>query len=731
MRARNSKAHIAMLAAVAILLGLIVPIVGVSPAHAVSATFVVTTTSDTGAGSLREAITSAELTTDEDTITFDPTVFTAGTLHTITLATTLPTITKPLIIQGPGRDVLAISGNDSVRIFKVDQRPYVAPGRRLDINDLTLTHGHTSIWPGGGAIVLDGSMATLRRVTVSNCQATVASGGGGGAAYVGSSSLTVIDSTLEDNSTNRYGGALRSDYGSIGDANTFVSIQNSIIRRNAASDGGAIYGARQVLLDGATIVNNTASSSGGALYLGYSYNHSITNSEIKNNAAPSGGAILAGGGYWYKGMLTVSGSTISNNTATSNDKSGGILIESSILRILNSTVSNPGQGDCLANWGNLGNIVDYSNLIDTTGSTFSDNSCNQFDKAVLLSGWTAASAGSTSTVQAISDPPFAVGDKVRFCGPNQCNTTNTKSGTVTSVSLVSDTFDVTVAANVSSTTYATGIYAAAWVELPKIASISPSSGAADGGTSVTITGAGFGSPSASPTPNIAVTFDGVPATNITHVSDTIITVTTPPGSDDATVRVTGNANTLSNESNSLVGAFAYPASNPGSTPASPGSTPAPEESTPTSEGTTTESSGSSSESSSPAADASSTQGATQATTLTSANGAEFFEAHSSTLTKSGTRAMKNIVDSIPSSATRKVVRVCGASWEQSSAQANKKLARARSAVLVSTLSTLGLHGEYRVRIATPSGLTRPVTSTRARGFGDVHRPVSRVAVTYR
>src|SRR6266699_3308151 len=83
-----------------------------------NAPIVVNTTADeTDAGgtlSLREAITLAETTPGDDNITFDPTVFTSGSLHTINLALAEPlkisNINGKITITGPGSDVLAISG---------------------------------------------------------------------------------------------------------------------------------------------------------------------------------------------------------------------------------------------------------------------------------------------------------------------------------------------------------------------------------------------------------------------------------------------------------------------------------------------------------------------------------------------------------------------------------------------------------------------------------------------
>src|SRR5262245_14159500 len=67
---------------------------------------------DTGAGSLRDAIGRAR---DGDTIAF------AANLNgqTIVLTSDELTIKKSLDIEGPGADKLAVSGNDTFRVFEM------------------------------------------------------------------------------------------------------------------------------------------------------------------------------------------------------------------------------------------------------------------------------------------------------------------------------------------------------------------------------------------------------------------------------------------------------------------------------------------------------------------------------------------------------------------------------------------------------------------------------------
>ncbi len=92
-------------------IALLIVAAGSEPAR--SATFVVTTTSDNGAGSLRQAITSANATaTVADTINFN---LPGAGPHTITPATPLPVVTAPAVIDGytqPGASPNTLANGD-------------------------------------------------------------------------------------------------------------------------------------------------------------------------------------------------------------------------------------------------------------------------------------------------------------------------------------------------------------------------------------------------------------------------------------------------------------------------------------------------------------------------------------------------------------------------------------------------------------------------------------------
>ncbi|MGE5191171.1 MAG: choice-of-anchor Q domain-containing protein, partial [Deltaproteobacteria bacterium] len=98
-----------------------------------------------GVTSLREAIAYANTFTTAATITFDATVFPAGSLTTITLGGTaleLKNTAAPITIAGPGAGQVAVSGGNLSMVFIVDARVTAA------IDGLTITGGKGNL--GGG-----------------------------------------------------------------------------------------------------------------------------------------------------------------------------------------------------------------------------------------------------------------------------------------------------------------------------------------------------------------------------------------------------------------------------------------------------------------------------------------------------------------------------------------------------------------------------------------------------
>ncbi|NER98781.1 MAG: hypothetical protein F6J86_33990 [Symploca sp. SIO1B1] len=234
--------------------------------------------------SLREAILFA---LPGATINFDPSL--AGGTIDLTLGELI--IDKDLTINGLGADKLTISGNNTSRVFKVDDGN---PNNliNLEISGLTIAEGSTD--EGGGIFSTE--------------------------------TLSITNSTIRNNQAGDTGGGLYNDGG-------ILNIYNSIIRDNIGhTDTGGIENRGTMMIDNSTISNNQGGSFAGGIR-NLSGTATITNSTISGNKANSGGGI-SNGGY---GALLIANSTISGNSAL--DSGGGIYASSGSLRVFNSTIT--------------------------------------------------------------------------------------------------------------------------------------------------------------------------------------------------------------------------------------------------------------------------------------------------------------------------------------------------------------------------------------------------------
>jgi len=214
-----------------------------------------TSASGTGSGNsgdLVYAINQANANTNPagSVIEFAPTVFNASTPQAITLSRTLvlSEAVGPEVIDGPGANVLMISGNNAVTVFGIN----------------------------------DNVVASLAGLTISNGSSGTGNGGGiDNAGY-----LTVTSSTITSN-TNNEGG----EGGGIFNTG-FLVLANSAVTKNSANFGGGIFSAGTMTAINTTVALNDSSdySSGGALYsedpynLYFGYALALTNCTIADNA---------------------------------------------------------------------------------------------------------------------------------------------------------------------------------------------------------------------------------------------------------------------------------------------------------------------------------------------------------------------------------------------------------------------------------------------------------------
>jgi hypothetical protein len=400
-----------------------------APAHA--ATWEVANTDDSGAGSLRQAILDANGNGNADTITFAP-----GLSGVIALTSGALSITEnqDLTITGPGRDVLAISGDangDDVgdsRIFNIG----TPGGNTVAISGLTLTRGFVS--GGNGGAINDSGGAALAISDSAITNSTSDQNGGG--IYAGGD-LTLSASTISGNVAVNGGGVSANSVNKYNNSSV-DSIVDTTISHNQATGtasyngGGGIYQQGSTLtLARSTISGNTATSSGGGLLANPKYGLTVDGASVKGNAAAHGGgmALRSGSssyapvrvtestvsgnqGTYGAGLevayvapgnpVTIARSTISGNDGGANSWGGGILFNGGVggaARLVDSTVSGntatAGAGISLGSDNDYPLLANYSGrvngTIDFDNSTIAGNTATAHGGGIYLSQYDSGS----------------------------------------------------------------------------------------------------------------------------------------------------------------------------------------------------------------------------------------------------------------------------------------------------------------------------------------------------
>ncbi|MEN0110370.1 MAG: choice-of-anchor Q domain-containing protein [Planctomycetota bacterium] len=251
---------------------------GAGAASAVSSAIVVTNTLDGGAGSLRDAIDTANATPGLDTITFDPAVF--STPQSIGLPGGTLEVSDALVLTGPGADLLTIFAGTDARHLTVDDGD---AAREIDVTISGVTFTGSSLGnngppqPASGGAILNEENLTLDAVAVIDNSVTEA-----GAGLLNRGTVTITDSTFTDNRAGQ---------------------------RFAGGFGGGIANAGDAFIARTTIDSNFAFFFGGGIY--NSGVMTVTQSTVSGNI---GGE--AAGGIENTGVLTVTETTISDNLAT-------------------------------------------------------------------------------------------------------------------------------------------------------------------------------------------------------------------------------------------------------------------------------------------------------------------------------------------------------------------------------------------------------------------------------
>ncbi|HYX27946.1 MAG TPA: choice-of-anchor Q domain-containing protein, partial [Pyrinomonadaceae bacterium] len=251
----------------------------------------VTNLNDSGAGSLRQAISDANARLGTDAINFQ-----AGLTGVISLSTVLPDLSTSMAINGPGANLVTVqrSAAGGTPAFAV----LAVTNGTVTISGVTVSNGLANpLVGGGGGVRNSGVLLTLLNVNVTGNQTM--NGLPGGGIFNSSGILTVQNSTINNNVTTSTGGG---DGGGIYNSGGTVNLINSTISGNRTGNG---------------VSTNPGGNGGGIWNIG---TLTISNSTISGNQTGDGGPSSNGGGG--AGIFSLSTTNISNSTISAN-RTGG------------------------------------------------------------------------------------------------------------------------------------------------------------------------------------------------------------------------------------------------------------------------------------------------------------------------------------------------------------------------------------------------------------------------
>lgn len=255
----------------------------------------------------------------------------------------------------------------------------IATTSTLDVVSSTFTANHATNGAGGG-IVAGGALDVASSAFISNT--ATSSGGaiiqnpslsmnlestsftanhsdGDGGAVAAQGPLTVMSSTFTENTAKNSGGSILALFGpsrinsstfthntsgaaggAVAAVDTPLSVQNTAITHNTAPQGGGIYSVGFLTLTTSSLINNTSNVNGGALFTSPGAEMAIvSNTTIGQNTG--NGIMSDGAGVW-----------VVNSTIVNNDVA--LYASTSTMQLKNSIVGGECAGSIASHGYNLG-----------------------------------------------------------------------------------------------------------------------------------------------------------------------------------------------------------------------------------------------------------------------------------------------------------------------------------------------------------------------------------------
>jgi hypothetical protein len=418
--------------------------VSVSKSHA--ATIAVTSTNDSGPGTLRYALANAA---DGDTIDASSI---SGTI--LLTSNTELLVTNSVNIIGPGPALLAVSrrrypygrifhvgSNAVVKISSVTITNGLGPSPNVvmsvstsndyqtqDLSGVALIDSSDAVDAAGGIYnqratltvsncVLTGNYAGYGsgiyndhgKLVISACTLRGNFAGGGGGVYndgtsSGTATVEIVNSTLTVNTAD-YGEGEGGGVENVASSGGFASLQivNSIVSNNKAISSGygggvenaASGGTATVQITNSILSSNSASHFGGGID-NYAQNGGLAIVEVANTSLSGnkGGGIANRGEYGGFATMDIKGCTLNGNYG---GNGGGIYNQGATLRIANSTISSnstvygAGGGACNQCYGDPASL-------EIRDCTLTGNSASSGNGIYNVSG----AEGGTATVLVVN-----------------------------------------------------------------------------------------------------------------------------------------------------------------------------------------------------------------------------------------------------------------------------------------------------------------------------------------
>ncbi|MGV3485166.1 MAG: choice-of-anchor Q domain-containing protein [Planctomycetaceae bacterium] len=242
----------------------------------------------------------------------------------ITLGGNQLSISDAIQITRGDAESVTIDANSASRVIEV-----LDTAGTVTISGLTLTGGVAA--GDGGGIANRGANVSLSEMVIDGNSAAgdgaMIAGSGGGIFNPADGNMTIADTTISNNQANRAGGGIEAAAGSTTTLTGVTLDENSTGATPGNGGGLHITGAGVVTISGSTVSNNVAAAEGGGLWNSASGTLTVTDTTIDLNTASGALADQGGGGVFNDGgTLSISGSTISGNEADGALGSGGGLL---------------------------------------------------------------------------------------------------------------------------------------------------------------------------------------------------------------------------------------------------------------------------------------------------------------------------------------------------------------------------------------------------------------------